>query len=68
MGLFGSDMNISLWLKLERELQQMEKNGLGYRSTRKKIRLSNNKKHRDFDKERTKKKMANKSKKINIGR
>ncbi len=65
MGLFGSDMNISLWLKLEREMQ---KDGLESCPTRKKIRLSNNKKHRDFDKERTKKKIANKSKKINIGR
>lgn len=44
MSLFESDMNISLWFKLEREMRQMEKNGLGYRSTRKKIRLSNNKK------------------------
>lgn len=60
MGLFGSDMNISLWLKLEREMQ---KDGLESCPTRKKIRLSNNKKHRDFDKERTKKKIANKSKK-----
>ena len=65
MGLFGSDMNISLWLKLEREMQ---KDGLEYCPKRKKIRLSNNKKHRDFDKERTKKKMTNKSKKINRGR
>lgn len=65
MSLFGSDMNISLWLKLEREMQ---KDGLESYNKRKKIRLSNNKKHRDFDKERTKKKMANKSKKINRGR
>lgn len=65
MSLFGSDMNISLWLKLEREMQ---KDGLESCPKRKKIRLSNNKKHRDFDKERTKKKMANKSKKINRDR
>ena len=65
MGLFGSDMNISLWLKLEREMQ---KDGLESCPKRKKIRLSNNKKHRDFDKERAKKKMTNKSKKINRGR
>lgn len=65
MGLFGSDMNISLWFKLEREMQ---KDGLEYCPKRKKIRLSNNKNHRDFDKERTKKKMTNKSKKINRGR
>lgn len=65
MSLFGSDMDISLYLKLERE---MRKDGLEYCPTRKKIRLSNNKKHRDFDKERTKKKIANKSKKINRGR
>ena len=58
-------MDISLWLKLEREMQ---KDGLEYYPKRKKIRLSNNKKHRDFDKERTKKKMANKSKKTNRGR
>lgn len=65
MSLFGSDMNISLWLKLEREMQ---KDGLESCPKRKKIRLSNNKKHRDFDKERAKKKMTNKSKKINRGR
>lgn len=65
MSLFGSDMNIYLWLKLEREMQ---KDGLGSYPKRKKIRLSNNKKHRDFDKERTKKKIANKSRKINRGR
>lgn len=46
----------------------MQKDGLESCPKRKKIRLSNNKKHRDFDKERTKKKMANKSKKINRGR
>lgn len=48
MGLFGSDMDISLYLKLERE---MRKDGLESYPKRKKIRLSNNKKHRDFEKE-----------------